>query len=121
MLPPPPPDDVVHIASLTAALAKLNVKVSMKDLIKVIHDEDEARRVKLTADATQRRTVLRSKLLQPTKVTAGLKITTVPKFIPRPTKPANVDPLLKERRRRLLELTKKAFPDGKVLDPFRLA
>ncbi len=58
MLPPPPPADslqVVHIASLTAALAKLNVKIPIEDLIKVIHDENEAKRVKVTAEATQRR------------------------------------------------------------------
>ena len=60
MLPPPPVDtlQVVHIASLAAALAKLNVKVPIEDLIKVIHDEDEAKRVKATAEATQRRAAL---------------------------------------------------------------
>jgi hypothetical protein len=41
----------------------------------------------------------------------------VSKFIPKPAKPTNVDPLAKERRR-LLELTKESFPDGKVPDPF---
>jgi hypothetical protein len=56
--------------------------------------------------------------LQPTKATAGLKFTTVSKFVPEPTKPANVDPLAKQRRRRLLELTEQSFPDGKVPDPF---
>jgi hypothetical protein len=52
--------------------------------------------------------------------TSGLDITTVSKFISKPTvtTPINVDPLAKERRRRLLELTKEAFPDGKVPDPF---
>jgi hypothetical protein len=61
MLPPPPPADalqVVHIASLAAALAKLNVKIPIEDLIKVIHDEDEAKRVKVAAEATQRRAAL---------------------------------------------------------------
>ena len=53
--------------------------------------------------------------LQPTEATAGLKFTTVSKFDPKPAKPDNV---AKERRRRLLELTKEAFPDGKVPDPF---
>jgi hypothetical protein len=50
--------------------------------------------------------------------TAGLKFTTVSRFIPKPTKPAHVDPLAKERRRRLLDLTKQSFPNGKVPDPF---
>jgi hypothetical protein len=59
MLPPPPlQDDTVHIASLAAALAKLNVKIPIEDLVKVIHDEDEARRVKVAAEETQRRAAL---------------------------------------------------------------
>ena len=58
--------------------------------------------------------------LQPTGETASLKFTTISKFIAKPTEPAHVDPLAKERRRRLLELTKQSFPDGKVPDPFSL-
>jgi hypothetical protein len=59
--------------------------------------------------------------LQSTKTTAGLKFSTVSKFVPKPTKPANVDPLAKERRRRLLELTKQCFLDGNLVpDPFTL-
>lgn len=62
MLPPPPPQadtlQVVHIDSLTAALAKLEVKINIEDLVKVIHDEDEAKRVKVAAAATQRRGAL---------------------------------------------------------------
>ena len=58
--------------------------------------------------------------LQPTEATAGLKFTTVSKFVAKPTTPAYVDPLSKERRRRLRELTEQAFPDGKVPDPFSL-
>ena len=59
--PPPPPADtlqVVHIDSLAAALAKLKVKIKIEDLIKVVHDEDEAKRVKIAAEATQRRGAL---------------------------------------------------------------
>jgi hypothetical protein len=61
MLPPPSPADslqVVHIDSLAAALAKLNVKIAIEDLLKAIHDEDEAKRVKVTAEAIQRRAAL---------------------------------------------------------------
>ena len=60
MLPPPPVDtlQVVDIASLAAALTKLNVEIPIEDLIKVIQDEDEAKRVKVTAEATQRRAAL---------------------------------------------------------------
>ena len=46
---------VVHIDSLAAALAKLNLKIPIEDLITPIHEEDEAKRVKVTAEATQRR------------------------------------------------------------------
>ncbi|KAM6491337.1 hypothetical protein JOM56_013111 [Amanita muscaria] len=82
MLPPPPPDDalqVVHIASLAAAaLSKLNVKIPIEDL--------EAKRVKLTAEAIQRRAFSNQQ--------------TIPKLFPKPTMPANVDPLAKEYCRR---------------------
>ena len=44
--------------------------------------------------------------LPPTEATAGLKFTPVSKFVPNLTKPAHVDPLAKERRRRLIELAK---------------
>ncbi|KAM6493678.1 hypothetical protein JOM56_010039 [Amanita muscaria] len=106
MFPPPPSNDelqVVHIASLAAALDKLNIKIPIEDLLKVIHDEEEARRVKLTAEFARL-----------TEAAAGLRISTVVPKPTKPTKPANVDPLTKERRRRLLELTQQAFPDGKV-------
>ncbi|KAJ7466594.1 hypothetical protein B0H11DRAFT_2239767 [Mycena galericulata] len=61
--------------------------------------------------------------LHPTTQSTGLHMTTVSKFIPKPTNttPTNVDPLAKERRRRLVELTKDSFPDGKVPDPFTLS
>jgi len=56
-LAPPTGSDalqVVQISSLTAALAKLNVNIPIEDLIKAIHDEDEAKRTKLQAEASQR-------------------------------------------------------------------
>jgi len=125
MFPPPPlPVDslqVVRIDSLAAALAKLNIKIPIEDLLKVIHDEDEVKRVKVAPETTQRRAALSELALQPAEATAGLKFTTVSKFVPKPTKPVHVDPLAKERRRRLLELTKQTFPDDKVPDPFLLA
>jgi len=57
LLPLPPGDnpDFVDIDSLTAALAKLNANIPIEDLIKVIRDEDKARRARLTAAATRRR------------------------------------------------------------------
>jgi len=56
-------------------------------------------------------------------VTGGLEITTVSTFVPVPIKPANPDPPEKVLRHhcRLVELTKQAFPDVKVLDPFVVA
>lgn len=74
MLPPPPPADeapqVIHIASLAAALAKLNVKIPIDDLIKAIHDEDEAKRVKVTAEATQRRAAVSKRKSAPLSLPA---------------------------------------------------
>lgn len=68
MLPPPPAADelqVVHVSSLAAALTKLDIKIPMDDLLRAIHDEDEARRVKLTSDATQRRAALSKRKSSP--------------------------------------------------------
>lgn len=42
--PDSPPNLVVRTDSLAAALVKLDIKVPIEDLLKVIHDEDEARR-----------------------------------------------------------------------------
>lgn len=77
-----------------------------------ILDEGKARRVKNIAGATQRRAALSMRksapdsfhalwqricpmlpvALQPIEATVGLKFTTVSKFVPKPTKPTNVDP-----------------------------
>jgi hypothetical protein len=50
---PPLPTDVVHITSVAAALQKLNVGIPIKEIIKVIRDEEElleqAKLVKLAA------------------------------------------------------------------------
>ncbi|KAI0746080.1 hypothetical protein C8Q76DRAFT_49711 [Earliella scabrosa] len=119
-LPPPPADalQVITISSLAAALAKLHVDISIEDIIEAVQDENEAQRAKLTTEATNRRAALSQLALELNEPSAGLKMTTVSKFISKPNKPTNVDPLAKERRRRLIELTQEAFPDGKVPDPF---
>ncbi|KZP06358.1 hypothetical protein FIBSPDRAFT_1053580, partial [Athelia psychrophila] len=108
---------VVHIDSLEAALAKLNVNVPIKDLLKLIHEEDEAKRA---AAATQCRTALSNLALRPPEQTAGLQFTTISRSIPDLPKHANVDPLAKERRLRLRELSEQTFPDGKVPELFAL-
>ncbi|KAJ3505104.1 hypothetical protein NLJ89_g7586 [Agrocybe chaxingu] len=122
LAPPPPANSlqVVQISSLTAALARLGINIPIEDVIKAVHEENGANRAKLAAEATKRRAALSKLALQPINASAGLKITTESKFVPRPIKPTNVDPLAKERRRRLVELTKEAFPDGKPPDPFNL-
>ncbi|KAF8886667.1 hypothetical protein CPB84DRAFT_1787304 [Gymnopilus junonius] len=65
MLPPPPPPDnslqVVYIPSLIAALAKLDIKVPVEDLLRAIHDEDEARRSELNDRGIQQRRAALSK------------------------------------------------------------
>ncbi|KIK07122.1 hypothetical protein K443DRAFT_87995, partial [Laccaria amethystina LaAM-08-1] len=86
---------VVRIASLAAALDKLNIKISIEDLLKAIHDEDEAVR----AEQIERRAAL------------SQRVNTVSDYIANPSK---LDPLVKESRRLLIELTGEAFPDGKV-------
>ncbi|KZP19728.1 hypothetical protein FIBSPDRAFT_557916 [Athelia psychrophila] len=114
-----------------------------QDLLKLIYEEDEAKRIKLAAAAPQRRTALSNRkspltqpirsrrlsindavrclvALRPPEQTAGLQFTTISRSIPDPPKPANVDPLAKERRRRLRELSEQTFPDGNVPEPFSL-
>jgi len=99
---------IVYIDSIAAALTKLNIKVPIEDLVKVIHEEDEARRAK---EAAQR-----------PPVPSGSESTPQPtesKSDSNSTKPSDVDPLVRERRRRrILELTEEAFPDGNV-PPYR--
>lgn len=63
--------------------------------------------------------MLPAALPPPTEATARINLTTVSEFVPNP--PPNPDPLAKERRRRLMELTKEAFPDGEVPGPRGLA
>jgi len=125
-MPPPPSDgsfQVVHIASLEAVLAKLNIKIPVEDFIKAIHDEEEARRVEPTAEATQllarslQRTSPSFPVTLPPMEPAGT-LNPVPKFIPRSPTPTNDDPRAKERRRRLVELAEQTFPDGKAPDPY---
>ena len=58
MLPAPPPLadslQVVHIDSLKAALSKLKVNIKIEDLLKAIHEEEEAKRVKVAAELERR-------------------------------------------------------------------
>ncbi|GBE84298.1 hypothetical protein SCP_0602760 [Sparassis crispa] len=119
MPPPLPANDlqVVSIDSLEAALAKLAIKISVNDIVSVIREEEEAKRVKLIARASERRATLSNLALNPLEQPSGLQFTTTSKFIADPPKPAKADPLAKERRRRLLDLTEQTFPDGKVPDP----
>ncbi|KAI0299628.1 hypothetical protein BC826DRAFT_1102734 [Russula brevipes] len=108
--PPPLPDggfEVFTIDSLEAALEKLNIDVSVKDIISVIRELEEAKRAKQLA-------------LHPPERSLGLQFTTTSQFVEHPPSPEKADPRAKERRNRLLELTKQRFPDGKVPDPFTL-
>ena len=55
MLPQPPPSppldplESVRIGSLAAALVKLNINVPIEDLLKAVHEADEARRAESEA------------------------------------------------------------------------
>ncbi|KAJ7174546.1 hypothetical protein C8R46DRAFT_1081189 [Mycena filopes] len=94
---------VVHISSLAAALAKLNIGIPVEDVIEAVRHE-EANRATLDAQALATGTL--APHMHP------INTTPVAKFIPNPPPRTNFDPLAKERRRRLLELTKEAFPNG---------
>ncbi|KAF7328842.1 hypothetical protein MVEN_02513600 [Mycena venus] len=118
MTPSPPLADslqVIQISSLAAALAKLNIGIPVEDVIKAVHREDEAKRATLSAQATQHRAAALSKSIYRPSYDHSFQVYT------KPTTPTNVDPLAKERRRRLVELTKDSFPDGKVPYPFTLS
>jgi len=109
---------VVSIDSLEAALAKMDIKASVEDILLVIREVEEAKRAKLIAQATNRRATLSNLALHPPEQSSGLQFTTTSDFVRHPPRPEKADPLAKERRRRLLELTKQTFPDGAVPDPF---
>ena len=54
-LPPPPVEGVhVRLGSVVAALAKLNIKVSVDDLFKITREVDEATCTKFTAEEFQK-------------------------------------------------------------------
>ena len=105
---------LVHIASLEAALTKLDIKIPIKDLLKAIHDEDEAKLgvlnwlLKRTNTASRRLNVGQSRLLalvrsltiltvalQPPEV--GFNLTPIPQSY-QTRQPGNADPLAKERQ-----------------------
>ncbi|KAF7306284.1 hypothetical protein MIND_00419300 [Mycena indigotica] len=114
-LPPPPPTrskfDVISVDSLEAALKKLDANIALQDILDAIHEEDERRAVQVE----ERHAAVTELTWQPA---AGLEMTTVSEFIANPPEPIDVDPLREQRRRRLLELTKEAFPDGIIPNPF---
>ena len=64
MLPQPPPSTpldplgAVRIRSLAAALVKLNIKVSIEDLLRAVHEEDEAWRAESDAEEAQLRAAM---------------------------------------------------------------
>ena len=53
---PPPPVEYLHVrlGSVVAALAKLNIKISIEDLLKSTREVDEASRIKFTAEEFQK-------------------------------------------------------------------
>lgn len=124
---PPLADDVdvllvVHTSSLAATLAKLDFKIPIEDFIKVLHDVDTAKRDKINAEfaaEVQRLTAVSKSKSAPLillPVTMNIDHWMLPVF-PVALQPSgiesttahhhHVDP---ERRRRLVELAKQAFP-----------
>ena len=56
--------------------------------------------------------------LHPPEQSSGLQFTATSHLVHHPPSPEKADPLKKERRRRLLELTEEVFPGGRIPDPF---
>jgi len=125
---PPPPDGlrVISIDTLKAALAKMEIDVSVEDVMAVMREVEEAQ-------ANERRAILSEcklpttaarllcfnpsimlVVLQTPKQYSGLQSTTTSDFVQHPPRPEMVVPLPIERRRRLIELYGQAFPDGRV-------
>ncbi|EDR10351.1 uncharacterized protein LACBIDRAFT_325317 [Laccaria bicolor S238N-H82] len=104
MFPPPPPapdsckNQIILIPSLVAALVKLNIKTSVEDLMKAVHEEDEARCVKSNEEAE--RALISNTTLQSDWGVNGPG--------------ARADLLAEEHCCRLMDLSREAFPDGKV-------
>ena len=101
-LPPPPPADtlqVVHIDSLAAALAKLKVDIKIEGLIKVVHDEDEAKHVKVAAEATQRRGALSKRESVPPLLARSLTMNLANASSRSPTNRGNCRPQIHDRLR----------------------
>lgn len=137
MLPLPFDDlQVISIDSLEVALAKMEIKVSVNDIIAVIREVEEAKRAGLMAQATnaEHRGALSERkssttaahllssnqsnmlvTLHPPEESSGLQFTPTPYLVPDPPR---LDPVARERRRRLVELIKQTFLDGRVPDPF---
>jgi hypothetical protein len=111
---PPLPTDVFHVTSVAAALQKLNVEIPIKEIIKVIHDEEElleeAKLVNLAAEATRQDE--RKSVPDPDQAAQSenesVRCAGPPADVPK-SKPISVDPSRRERRCRLVELTQQEF------------
>ncbi|KAK7064827.1 hypothetical protein R3P38DRAFT_59184 [Favolaschia claudopus] len=94
--PPPPPGFAdplrVSISSIKAALEKLDIGIPVEDVVKAVQAEEAAQLA-----------------THPTTQYADTNTTLVP---------CDLTQRVKERRRRLMELTREAFPDGKVPAPY---
>ncbi|KAJ7665397.1 hypothetical protein DFH06DRAFT_1187234 [Mycena polygramma] len=100
--------------------------VGNESVIRVVDGEYQP----VTLSARERRRLLYKKFIldfeepSPRAGAVGIdltpKSTFIPATAPNDTQPTNVDPLVKERRRRLVELTKEAFPNGYISDPYHL-
>ena len=134
---------VVSIDSLKAALAKLNTKVPVDDVISAIREVEQTKRGQPLAQSPERRAALESeRKLSPIALVVSLNLSNMPVIhpesssdvqttttshcVPYPPTPGNVPENIvpiskKERRRRLIEFTK-AFSrrDGKVPEPISL-
>jgi hypothetical protein len=118
---PPPPSNLsfMHVDLLAAAMQKLGItNVSATELLTAIKQEGEQMRKAPASSAERRKVLLRRKFHH--KNDRNITVTLSKYFMqsPNPTPPTTFDPKVQERRRRLRSLTKAAFPDGRVPDPY---
>ena len=129
MLLPPPHFglQVVSIDSLKAALVRMDIKVSVEDIISVIRELEEARCAEMIAQATEHlpplpeckspTTTARLLFFNPSNMLVDCRPLEPSRFVRHSPRPEKADPPMPiEHRRRLLELFEQAYPDG-VPDP----
>lgn len=119
---PPLPSNTMSLLSVEIALAKFDIKVPINGFVSAILEEEAKGKLSPTITFLfpfNPFVPLVALHGHPPEPPTEAQFTPTSKFISNPPKLLKVEPLAKERRRRLIELSKETFPDGKVpADPF---